>query len=240
MGSKGSLVALAILFLPLLINAQQTPSGFTVVSNPQGAEVMLKGDVTIAGVTPVNFAQPPEGRYQVKLTKYGYETYKTSIYLQPGTPMSLTIQLKSKTRFKALSRSLFIPGWGQSYTDQKFKGGVFLFLAAGAVASFLAYDADYDDKVDRYKGLLNEYQQASTYEEKEKLYSRVATARKDAYDAESARRITIGATVAVWSLSLIDLFLFFPEETGSLSVNSLSIRPDMEQGGAQIVLTHRF
>lgn len=238
--SKGTLVVILTFILPVSMLGQDAPTGFTVNSNPAGAEVVLTGDITVAGVSPVRFTQPLEGRYKLKVVKPGYETSKSAVYLEIGKPMSLTVELKPKTRFKALARSVFIPGWGQAYTGQKFKGAALFVLAAGAGASFLIADADFDDRTVRYDNLLSQYNQASTFEEKQQLYPGLASARKDAYDAETLKRITIGATIAVWSLNLLDLFFFFPEESGSLVINSLSIKPDIERGGAQIVLCHRF
>ncbi|UCD94711.1 MAG: PEGA domain-containing protein [Candidatus Zixiibacteriota bacterium] len=238
--AKRTLVVLFVAAVSFLAVSQAIAAGFSVSSNPAGAEVVLKGYITVAGITPVSFQQGLEGRYKVRIEKYGYETYRSHIYLDPQKPMSLSINLRPKTRFKALARSVLIPGWGQAYTDQRFKAGSFLFLAAAAVGSYLIVDSDFDDKNDRYRGLLREYNELTTYAERQALYPGLAEAKKDAYDAENVRRITIGAVVAVWGLNALDLLFFFPEMGGDLSVGSLSIVPDVEDGGARVMLTHRF
>ncbi len=238
--SKGNLVVIILLFLPLSLLAQQSNSGLTVSSNPVGAEVFLKGDLILSGISPVTFTQGIRGKYNVIVKKYGYETYHSSVYLQPDKAASLNIQLKPKTRFKALARSFIIPGWGQCYSDQKFKGGCFFVLAAGAVSAYFIADADYDDKVHHYENTLGRYQRATLYDDKSTLYQELSSARKDAYDAENLRRITIGAAIAVWGLNLLDLLFTFPEENGSYSVNSLSLKPDLQNGGGTVQLTHRF
>lgn len=239
MYTKRNLVIALILFLPLIASAQESPGGVTIVSNPPGAEVVLNGSLIVAGVTPVSFMQGLEGRYQIRVKKYGFETYKSSVYLQAGKSMSLTIKLKPKTKFKALARSLFVPGWGQMYSEQRFKGGCLFILAAGATASCLVANADYDDKSNRYDDLLKQYNQLSSFEEMERFYTKLASARKEAYDAESTRRIAIGAMIAAWGLNLLDIIFYFPGGS-SLVGGSLSIEPDIKQGGAQIVLSHRF
>nr|MBN2276305.1 PEGA domain-containing protein [candidate division Zixibacteria bacterium] len=240
MSSKGSLILALIIIIPLVSAAQDKQAGLTVTSNPQGAEVTLKGNLTIIGVTPVQFLQPLDGKYNIQVKKYGFETYKSTLYLQRDKISSLSVNLKAKTRFKGFARSLFIPGWGQYYADRKFKGGIFTVLAIGAIGSFLIADADYNDKVDRYEDMEVEYNNLTSYGEKEALYSTLAEARKDAYDAESLRRITIGAAIAVWSLNLLDILFLFPENEGLLSVDNITVKPDLKQGGAQVILSHRF
>ncbi len=238
--SKGNLVVIVFIFLPLSVCAQQPGGSFTVNSNPTGAEVLLKGDLIISGVSPVSFTQGLQGRYRVIVRKYGYETYKSSVYLQPEKEMNLTIQLKPKTRFKALARSFLIPGWGQIYSEQKFKGGCFFVLTAGAVAAFFIADADYDDKVFHYENTLSRYQRATFSAEQRNIFQELKIARSEAYDAESIRRITIGAAIAVWGLNILDLLFSFPEEHGSYFVNSLTLKPDLDNGGATLLWSYRF
>ncbi len=238
--SKGNLVFIVLIFLPLTLFAQQSGGGFTVNSNPSGAEVLLKGDLIISGVSPVSFTQGLQGQYRVIVRKYGYETYKSSVYLQPEKQMNLSVQLKPKTRFKALARSFLVPGWGQFYSEQKFKGGCFFALTAGAVAAFFVADADYDDKVLHYENTLSRYQRATVYDEKRSLYQDLSAARKETYDAENIRRIIIGVAIAAWGLNVLDLLFSFPEEHGSYSVNSLTFKPDLNNGGATLLWSYRF
>ena len=241
MFSKRILAAAVFCLLPLIAAAQETsPGGITVDSSPPGAEVSLIGVVTLNGLTPVTFAQGLEGHFRVECRKSGYETYKTSVFLQSDKAVNLTVHLRAKTAFKGAARSLLIPGWGQSYSGQKTKGTFFTLLAVGAVSSFFIADAKFNDKEDNYNSRLNLYNSATQYNEKQILYEQLKAARQEAYDAETIRRITIGATIAVWSINLIDMVFFFPEERSSMVVNTIGFKPDLNQGGGQIVLSHRF
>ncbi|PKK84562.1 MAG: hypothetical protein CVT49_03020 [candidate division Zixibacteria bacterium HGW-Zixibacteria-1] len=236
---KGILVISIIFIISGALSAQEA-SGFSVVTKPTGAEVFIAGDKVVSGVTPVNFQQALEGNYRVSIKKDGYETYKSSLFLQSGIGRSLNITLKPKTRFKAFSRSFFIPGWGQTYADQKFKGGLFFVATAGALASFLIADNEYDDKVGIYDDYFDRYDAMTSIGDKEQFYPILAEARKDAYDAETIRRVTIGAAIAVWGLNLLDVIFFFPEKNIESGTNSLTVVPDFEQGGGRLVLSHRF
>jgi len=226
----------ALLLLPAVLPAQ----GITVNSNPPGAEVILDGDVTVHGLTPANFANGLEGKYRLTVREYGYEKHSRWVFLHPDRPLELTITLNPKTRFKAALRSAVIPGWGQVYADQKTKGFLFTFMTAGAAAFYFIADNYYDDKIDKYNDMLSLYNEATTYEERDALYTRLADSKKDAYDAETLRNISIGTVATIWGLSLLDALLFFPGERGNVVVNSLAIKPDARNGGAQIVLSHNF
>jgi len=237
--SKGILV-IVILLVPLILSAQPADEGFVVYSNPAGAEVTLKGDVTISGIAPVTFQSGLIGQYQVRIKKFGYETYRSSVYLDPARPMSLTVALDQKTRFKAMARSMLIPGWGQHYSDQKTKGTIFFATTLLAIGAFFLTDDEYDYRIDVYDSDLKNYQRESDYFEKQVLYDVLTESRKKAYDAETERRIAIGAVAVIYGFNLIDLLFHFPEESGSLSVSSLTLSPDWESGGAKLTLSHNF
>jgi hypothetical protein len=236
MFQKKYLVVLVLSFLPLLLSAQ----GVTVNSNPPGAEVTLEGDMTVNGLTPVVFMNGLEGKYRLTISEYGYEDYSRWVFLHPDRSIDLTVTLKSKTRFKAALRSMFIPGWGQMYAGQKTKGVFFTLLAAGAASFYLIADNDYNDKFDYYEETLNRYNRATTFEERDVLYRTLSDSRKDAYDAETLRNISIGSLAAIWGVSFLDALLFFPGEKGNVVENSLTVKPDARNGGAQLVFSHKF
>jgi len=235
------ILALSIVFFfSLWSHAQQAASGLVVTSEPPGAEVVLEGEVTIAGLTPVSFAHGIDGRYKIIIKKYGYESYKSIVYIKSDKAMSLSVRLKPKTRLKALARSAVFPGWGQFYTEQNHKAGIFLTMAIGAVSWYFIADSNFDDKDDHYRSLLSEYRRLTTYEDKAWLYPYLSDARKEAYDSESTRRIAIGTVVAVWGINLLDLLFHFPAPSGFLEIEGISLVPNLESGGVQLTLFHNF
>ncbi|MCK4606762.1 MAG: hypothetical protein KAU35_05635 [candidate division Zixibacteria bacterium] len=52
------------------------------------------------------------------------------------------------------------------------------------------------------------------------------TSRQDAYNAETVRRITLGAIVGCWGLNLLDALIFFPDERADIRVKGFSIHPE--------------
>jgi hypothetical protein len=233
------------LCMPLYLQAQETSSGgLTVTTSPPGAEVLLQGDASVAAITPTTFSQTLIGDYAVTVKRYGYEKYTTHVNLDPSKLMSLQISLTPKTRLKAAARSLFIPGWGQRYTEQKGKTFVFNLLAAGSVATYFVTNKRFHDKYDIFVSRRNEYDSASSsgasYLQLRALQQSMADAQRTAYDAENVRRFSIGAVVGVWGLNLLDALLFFPEDHGSLTIKGVSISPTAKNGTYGVLLSKGF
>lgn len=242
---KRILTALVLLLTAAAVEAQiASTTGLTVRSSPPGADVLLEGEVTVAGVSPTTFEQTLMGDFKVTVKKYLYEKYTTHVTLDPSKQLALDVNLSPKNRFKAAARSLFIPGWGQRYGEQKGKGSLFLFLAAGSVASYFIADHDFDKKYDRYELRKQEYDSAkadgASYDELVVRHQAWENAQQKAYDAEDIRRITIGVAVGVWGLNVLDALIFFPENRGEITVKGVSVTPTATGQSFGLVLTKRW
>lgn len=203
----------------------------------------LSGDAIVSGVTPARFRHLLVGNYELVLKKHGYETYSTRVTLDPTKQMAMNVRLSPKTRFKAAARSLFVPGWGQKYTDQKTKGYLLAVLALGSVTAYFIADKDFDDKYDFFKEKLREYDStlaAGSIEDLRRLKLELDVAQDDAYDAENVRRITIGAAIAVWGISMLDVLFFFPEERATFTVKGLAIRPSADSDKVGLTISKEF
>lgn len=226
-------------FMVTTVSAQANPPSLIVDSNPPGAQVDVIGPLSVSSLTPATFIQPMVGEYDIEVHKDGYETHKSSVLLEPGKTASLSVNLKEKTRYKSALRSLLIPGWGQLYSDQKGKGIFFLSLVAATGVGALVVHGEFKDREDEYDAKLLEYNTASSFEDRERLYPELQAAKKDVYDAETARMIAIYAVAGAWGLNLIDALFFFPDRSGHI-VDHLSVRPNENLDGAQVNLTVTF
>lgn len=233
-----------VLSFAAAVSAQSADSGFSVISSPPGAEVTLTGDAVVAGVTPTTFRQPLLGEYKVTVRKYGYENYNSRVTLDPVKSLALDVRLTPKTRLKAAARSLFIPGWGQRYTDQKGKSFVFNLLAAGSIAAFLIADEEFRYRRDLYNDISKTYDSSKTagagYDQMQRLYAELSAKQKKAYDAETVRRATIGTVIGVWGLSVLDAILFFPSDHGTFTVGGISVEPNSRPGTLGLKMSRRF
>ncbi|HWR81920.1 MAG TPA: PEGA domain-containing protein [Candidatus Deferrimicrobium sp.] len=233
----------ALVVMPVAFGQQGASGDVTIRTTPEGAQVTLIGDVIVSGVTPARFRHGLAGEYQLRLKRHGYESYSEKVMLDPTRPIEIDIRMSPKTRFKAMARSLFIPGWGQKYVGQRTKAYVLGALAVGSVAAFLIADKNFDDKYDVFLQKRDEYDSVSTagtVAELRRLKPGLDRAQEDAYDAENSRRITIGAAIAVWGVNLLDVVLFYPDERATVSVKGLSVRPSAAPGLFGVTLSKGF
>ncbi len=242
---KKNIVAILATFLfPAAVAAQTGMTGdLTVRSNPQGASVKLEGGATVSGVTPARFRHLLIGDYELTLKKHGYETYRTTIELDPSKQMEMDIKLSPKTRFKTAVRSLFIPGWGQRYADKKAKGWMFTVLTAAAGVGYLIADDEYDYRYELFADLRDEFDSLSVegnVEDLRRIYPDLVLAQEKAHDAETVRRVTIGIGVGIWALNVIDALFFFPEQKGTFTVKGLSLTPSADNENVGLTLSMEF
>ena len=243
MSLKGSLtVLLIILAWPAIVSAQGM-GDLTIRSDPAGAQVKLTGDLIVSGVSPVRFSQLLIGSYKLEVKKWGYENYSGRLVVDPSKAMDIGVTLSPKTRFKAAARSLFIPGWGQRYSDQKLKGNLFTLLAAASVIAYFIADDDFDYRYDNYNRWLDTYDQTAatgSIGELTNLQARLDDAQDKAYDAENVRRIAIGSAIAVWGLGVLDALLFTSQERTSFSVKGVAIKPATDFDKISLTLSKSF
>ncbi len=237
-------IAMILLALPAASWCQGAFSAdLTVNSTPPGAQVTLQGEARVAGITPARFRQLLIGSYEVVVQQPGYETYKTRISVDPTRPMEVNVTLSPKTRFKAAARSLFIPGWGQRYADQKTKGWALTFLAAASVAAYFVTDHDFDTKYDRYMTARHEYDSLlhnGNITELQSSYVTLQNRQHDAWDAENLRRISIGSAIGTWGLSFLDALFFFPNNRSDVFVKGLTIAPSGDVSKVGLQLSYKF
>ena len=219
-------------------------AGLSVVTTPPGAEVLLDGEADLSGISPVTFTYPAIGEYQLTIRKYGYETYKTRILIDPSKPQEIAVELKPKTTVKAVLRSAIFPGWGQRYTSQKGKGTFFNVLFVGSAVALFSTNSKFNDRRDDYDRSVTAYDNAvasgATYAELSNRFSAMNQAQAKAYDAETNRRIAAGIVVGVWGLNVLDALLFSPGERATFSIKGLSIAPTGDDGGFKVSLSRAF
>lgn len=236
---------LVVCLAPTIVAAQETTTagGLTVRSTPPGALVTVEGDVTVTGVTPTILQHRLAGNYDITIKKRLFETYKTSLALDPGRAQALDISLSPKTRIKGALRSLIIPGWGQWYSEQKGKGLLFSFLAVGSATAFLIAEDEFQMRYDRFEASVNAYDAArdtADFATLQKLEQQLQKDQADAYDAENVRRATIGVAAGVWALNLLDVLFFFPEDKSGVDIYGFNLAPTTGQETFGVKLSRNF
>lgn len=215
-------------------------SDVTIRSNPPGAQAILSGDVTVSGLTPVRFTHLLIGDYKLTVKRFGYDTYTTRVVVDPSHPIEVDVRLSKKTRFKAVLRSMLIPGWGQHYSGQKAKGGIFTGASFASVIAYWVAESWFRDQKDELDLVSRKYEGLMSLEEKQRMWPELVEAQGDAYNAETNRRIHIGMVAGVWALNVIDAYFFFPEDRGTFSIKGLTLTPTIDGQGPGLTLTRSF
>lgn len=187
---------------------------FVVQSKPQGALVKLEGEYEVSGRTPFTVTFPLMGRYEIEAVKAGYEKWASEVFLTGNSESNLTISLNRLSRIKAGLRSLFIPGWGQYYSDRKAHAFFFATaaVASGALATFA--QLDFKSEVDEFNRLSeNLGRESVTLEDLHRQYDKVE-------DADDFRKKTFIVLGSVWFYNFIDALIFFPSHRGQVDITS--------------------
>lgn len=189
----------------------QEKSDITITTNPPGATVYLRGELDLVANTPASLPETISGRYKAEITRPGYETWKGDFTFLPGRPNSIAIRLSKKTRAKAALRSFIIPGWGQIYSGNKFRGYAISTGAVAAAAAIFHLDRRFDKKKADFEVAQEDYLNAMAIEDRIALKAILDERQNDAYDAETDRNTAIAIGVGLWTYNVIDALLFFPE-----------------------------
>jgi len=223
--------------------AQNT--GALITSNPPGAAITLDGEYKLSATTPCRLPDNVTGRFTLKATMPGYESWTGDIVIIPGQENKYSFGLSPKTRVKAALRSLFIPGWGQYYSGQTTRAYVVNIATVGFGIGTIIADYDFRQKRDDYKQAQTDLENATSYEEISRLRQFVFDKNREAYDAETTRNTFAIITAALWTYNVLDALIFFPENKlyfhqGSLPVKEAAIKPEVSFEKIGIKLTASF
>lgn len=232
-------LALCIFCFATAVSAQND-GNVSVGSDPQGALVSLRGEVSLSGVTPVRFDRSLSGRYEIEVTREGYERYRSAVYLSEAKATDINVKLTPKTRIKALFRSAIIPGWGQRYYGNQAKSTLFFVGAAASGIGYALAKNDYDEKLDAYRERVATRAAVSQWSEIPRLNAQVRDAQKIANDAENTLNIVTIAAAGIYALNLLDAFAFFPDFNSYVEYKALTVVPSLDDRGAAVRLALRF
>jgi hypothetical protein len=242
LGPKRILAAalvLVALLAPTIVFAQDE-GNVLVNTDPQGALVTLRGDLTLSGVSPVQFSRTLSGKYRIEVTREGYENYHSTAYFSSTQVTQLDIRLVPKRRIKAFARSLIIPGWGQKYYGNDYKATFFFFGTLASAVGYAFVREDYNNKKDDYDSRLAAYEDATRWGDLPRLQAELFDAQERANDAENWVNIMAGVTIGIYALNLLDTFLFFPEFTSYTEYKAITAAPDVGHDRVGLTISLNF
>ncbi|HHL73575.1 MAG TPA: PEGA domain-containing protein [Bacteroidetes bacterium] len=193
------------------VQAQDDDALTRIITKPNGAMVYLDGEYRLAGRAPYSLVHALSGTYKIKATMPGYENYETTYNFNQGRPRKLAIKLTKKTRFRAMMRSMFFPGWGQHYSDLRKKGFFIGVLQLAAVAQIVKADSEYQKAVTAYNTAVQNFQaNGNSAATRDELLREVSVAQARVDENFETRRKTILIAASVYVYNLLDALIFFP------------------------------
>jgi len=182
-----------------------------ILTRPTAAIVWLDGEYGMAGRTPYTITQFLRGRYRIRATKPGYENWEKDYVFNGQGDDKLTIKLSEKTRFKALWKSMYLPGSGQIYSDHRTQGAVIGLLQFSAAGVLLYQQIKYNDALNDYNTALKNFQASQkTQDGQADLIAQVVARKAVLDDADEIRKNWLVVTGVIYAYNLLDAVIFFP------------------------------
>jgi hypothetical protein len=201
-----------------------TPTGtLTVLSRPPGAAFQIQGVVEISGRTPVTLTPRVTGRYELRSTEPGFNTWRRVLNFDGVSPDTVWMTLSRKSMVGAGLRSAVVPGWGQFYSAHPASGAGFLGAAVLAGAGFGLSMLRYQDRQDAVDEAFARLNASSTPAQISAARASLQGAETERDDALRMRRIAGGVVGGVWAISFIETLARFPKASNRLV--SLELAP---------------
>ncbi len=125
----------------------------TIESTPPGVLVYLKGEHQFVGRTPFLVPYALFGKYRLHANRRGYNALASEHNFTGESNSVVMLRLSPKTPFKALSRSIVFPGWGQFYSGRTFTGSCYVGATFAACVTLAIRE-------NRYKNAQTDYEAA--------------------------------------------------------------------------------
>lgn len=180
----------------------------SVSGNPDGAEIFVAG--TKSGKLPLDNYQLNKGTYKIDVKAMGYESYTETVSIAPNEQKTLSVRLLMKSKSKAFTRSLFVPGLGQHYTEKKGKAVLFPMLEAAAMIGAFGFNSKYNNAINSYNVARTNYSTAVSQTDMDAFYNQMETKYDEIRSAKKMRNLSIGAAIGVWLWNVLDAALFGP------------------------------
>jgi len=180
-------------------------------SIPDGVHIKLEGRSRVIGTTAFETGDVYEGYYRVTASLDGYEPQIGYISFSKESGGRWRVDAYPIRRWGVVLRSAILPGWGQIYSGQDFKGRIMGGLGLSTVVLSAIAAFDYQRALDSYRRSTERYEDASALEDIERYRRDMEDKFDRAEESYDRRQIAFGALAGLWLFNVIDAALFSPE-----------------------------
>lgn len=227
------------------VSAQNANGGqqlVTINSRPSGAVVHLDGEYQFVGRTPFVVPYAVVGKYEVKASKLGYQSLRRVITFSGDASQELQLQMKLKSRARAVGRSLLAPGWGQFYSDRRTVGALYSTGTAISLVMLIKSHQDYLRMSRDYESLLARSQIGGlSYQQQREVFDTVNSAWLDVEKKSDLRDVNLYVLAGLWVVNILDSYLFFPNYGREVEIfQRFSLHSRSLQDGLSVGLNYAF
>jgi hypothetical protein len=152
----------------------------------------------------------------------------------------LTLEMRRKTRFDALLRSMVFPGLGQEYNGDRRKA-VWVALGAAAGGAWLVYRQielsesimDFDKAHERFESAITVEERTAYGLRQQQLYAKIE-------DQERDRNVTLAVLGAYWGLAALETAISFGDEWGSRAVRDGGVGMTVDPVRGEVAAQWKF
>ena len=201
------------------VDLQREQGTIRFSSYPNGAELtvnnekyeMKKSKIKL----PVGFSN------DIKISCPGYLDKKwKDVEVVADRTLMFDASLEKKTRGFALTRSVFVPGWGQGYQGKEIRAWLYGLSFFGTLGGGLYFTKEYNDAVIDYNEARNQYEQAADVEDIEKFRTEMTAQYDNINELEKKRNNLYIAAGAVWLWNIIDVLFLPPAWEGKVKASA--------------------
>ncbi len=152
----------------------------------------------------------PAGRYNIRMSKSGYQTFAAKIDLLPDQIQNVDMALMPKKKWSACWRSALLPGWGQAYQEKSIRTRLYPLAIAGLATVSFFITVDYNDKISEYNQTREIYTSAFDANDIKQLRREMDDNYDQVEKAERTRNLLYLATGVVWLWNILDTVILPP------------------------------
>jgi hypothetical protein len=180
------------------------------------------------------------GKYRIEANRQGYHSVVSEHNFTGENGSIMVLKLSPKTPFRAFSRSLVCPGWGQFYSGRQAAGTIFLGAAAAALINFAIQENQYKDAQSNYETARALFEHGGSFDEAQAAYSHLSSAVHELDETQNDRDTSLYILGGVWVLNMFESLLFFPKHNQEIEIFQ-KLSPKFSQvGNDGIMLTMRL
>jgi hypothetical protein len=192
------------------------------------------------GRTPFLLPYALFGKYRIQANRRGYNAVVSEHNFTGESGSIVMLKLSPKTPFKAFSRSLVFPGWGQFYSGRRLTGTFFVGATTAAFLALAINENHYKDAQTDYETARALFKRGGSFDEEREAYSRLQSALRKLDETQNDRNTSLYVLGGLWVLNTLESLLFFPKDNQELEIFQ-KLSPKFSQAGSHgIMLTMQF